>query len=291
MTRWRLLALAGLLVMGLIGVPRPAEAQIFGGKIVFDPSVFEQVLQQARQGLQQLQQLRRDGQTSHSDMARDLAGTLMGLAKETFSGMYTHATKETAWLAVKAYADLVCGSSFRAGELTGGRLTVFLQLPLDTLKETPAIARVIVGALLNAAYLARGQVSGRVLFLLDEAARLGAMDILEVAREASRKYRITLLPIYQSEGQLIELWGQHAPEEVVRERLLARLCRGRRCRDRARYQCQLRRLRRPDRLRGAEPRLILRRVRLQLPRPEQQSLRARAAADQAGRADPRHARR
>ena len=154
--------------------------------------------------------LARIHRASHSDMARDLAGTLMGLAKETFSGMYTHATKETAWLAVKAYADLVCGSSFRAGELTGGRLTVFLQLPLDTLKETPAIARVIVGALLNAAYLARGQVSGRVLFLLDEAARLGAMDILEVARDASRKYRITLLPIYQSEGQLIELWGQHA---------------------------------------------------------------------------------
>ena len=66
MTRWRLLALAGLLVMGLIGVPRPAEAQIFGGKIVFDPSVFEQVLQQARQGLQQLQQLQRDGQILES---------------------------------------------------------------------------------------------------------------------------------------------------------------------------------------------------------------------------------
>ena len=39
-------------------------------------------------------------------------------------------------------------------ELTSGRLTVFLQLPLDTLKETPAIARVVVGPLLNAAYLA-----------------------------------------------------------------------------------------------------------------------------------------
>ena len=150
---------------------------------------------------------------SKSEMARDLAGTLMGLAKETFSGMYTHATKETAWLAVKAYADLVCGSSFRSSELAGGRLTVFLQLPLDTLKETPAIARVIVGALLNAVYLARGQVSGRVLFLLDEAARLGAMEIIEIARDASRKYRVTLLPIYQSEGQLIELWGRNAKKK------------------------------------------------------------------------------
>lgn len=150
---------------------------------------------------------------SKSGMARDLAGTLMGLARETFSGMYTHATKETAWLAIKAYADLVCGTTFRSAELTQGRLTVFLQLPLDTLKETPAIARVIIGALLNAAYLARGQVAGRILFLLDEAARLGAMEILEVARDASRKYRLTLLPIYQSEGQLMDLWGRNARQK------------------------------------------------------------------------------
>lgn len=150
---------------------------------------------------------------SKSSMARDLAGTLMGLARETFSGMYIHATKETAWLAIQAFADLVCGTTFRSVELTRGQLTVFLQLPLDTLKETPAIARIIVGALLNAAYLARGQVAGRILFLLDEAARLGAMEILEVARDASRKYRITLLPIYQSEGQLIELWGRNARQK------------------------------------------------------------------------------
>jgi type IV secretion system protein VirD4 len=144
---------------------------------------------------------------SASPMARDLAGTLMGLAKETFSGMYTHATKETNWLAVKAYADLVSGSSFHPADLARGRLTVFLQLPLDTLKATPAVARVIIGALLNAVYRADGQVDGRVLFLLDEAARLGPMDIIETARDAGRKYGITLLPIYQSEGQLTDQWG------------------------------------------------------------------------------------
>jgi len=157
--------------------------------------------------------LARIHRVSKSPLARDLAGTLMGLVKETFSGMYTHATKETSWLAVDAYADLVCGNSFRSAELIGGRLTVFLQLPLDTLKQRPGLARVIVGAMLNAVYLAKGKVSGRVLFLLDEAVRLGAMDIIELARDASRKYRITLLPIYQSEGQLIELWGPTAKKK------------------------------------------------------------------------------
>lgn len=66
MTWTRLLAAASLLAIGLLGAVRPAKAQIFGGKMVFDPSVFGQVLQQARQGLQQLQQLRDDGQILES---------------------------------------------------------------------------------------------------------------------------------------------------------------------------------------------------------------------------------
>ncbi len=58
----------------------------------------------------------------------------------------------------------------------------------------------LVGALLNAAYEADGKVNGRVLFLLDEVARLGFMQVIEQARDAGRKYGITLLLLYQSLG-------------------------------------------------------------------------------------------
>ena len=46
----------------------------------------------------------------------------------------------------------------------------------------------ILGALLNAVYEARGRAAGRFLFLLDEVARLGYMGILETARDTGRKY-------------------------------------------------------------------------------------------------------
>ena len=69
---------------------------------------------------------------------------------------------------------------------------MFVQVPLKTLQATPALGRVIVGALLNAAYEADGRVRGRILFLLDEVARLGYMGVLEQARDAGRKYGITL---------------------------------------------------------------------------------------------------
>ena len=149
---------------------------------------------------------------SSSSMARDLAGTLMGLVAETFSGVYANANRDTRWLSTPAYAELVSGSTFKTGELAAGWLTVLVQVPLKTLQATPALGRVIIGALLNAAYEADGRVQGRILFLLDEVARLGPMAILEQARDAGRKYRITLLLLYQSLGQLTEQWGKEGKQ-------------------------------------------------------------------------------
>jgi type IV secretion system protein VirD4 len=146
-------------------------------------------------------------QSSPSKMARDLAGTLKGLVRETFSGIYTNADECTSWLSNRAFAGLVSGDAFRAADIVNGRTTVFVALPLKALQSTPAVARTIVGALLNAAYEADGAVTGRILFLLDEAARLGPMSILETARDAGRKYRITLHLLYQSVGQITRQWG------------------------------------------------------------------------------------
>jgi type IV secretion system protein VirD4 len=150
---------------------------------------------------------------SRSPLARDYAGTLMGLVDETFSGVYANADESTSWLANPAFASIVSGDSFRSGDLLGGKLTVFLQIPLAALQSTPAIGRVVIGALLNAAYEADGRVVGRILYLLDEAARLGPMKILETARDAGRKYGITLQLLYQSVGQIERQWGREGKRE------------------------------------------------------------------------------
>ena len=155
---------------------------------------------------------------SASAMARDLAGTLKGAVAETFSGIYANANRDARWLSTAAYADLVSGGAegarpaMRTADLTRGRTTAFLQIPLTVLQTTPAVGRVLVGALLNAAYQADGKVKGRVLFLLDEVARLGYMQVLEQARDAGRKYGITLLLLYQSLGQLVAQWGREGKQ-------------------------------------------------------------------------------
>ncbi|MFL4355854.1 TraM recognition domain-containing protein, partial [Escherichia coli] len=58
-----------------------------------------------------------------------------------------------------------------------------------------------------ALYHANGEINDRVAFILDEAARLGNMSLIPVARDAGRKYGITLVMVYQSLGQLREQWG------------------------------------------------------------------------------------
>jgi type IV secretion system protein VirD4 len=147
-------------------------------------------------------------ENSHSPLARDLAGTLKEVTDRTFSGIAVTAAGRTDWLATTAFADLVSGNSFKTLDVVNGKKDIFVCLPLKALQSTPGVGRCIIGALLNAAYEANGAVNGRILFLLDEAFRLGRMDIIEIARDAGRKYGITLQLLYQSVGQIVEQWGE-----------------------------------------------------------------------------------
>lgn len=144
---------------------------------------------------------------SGSDFVRENVAAFVNMTPETFSGVYANAIKETHWLSYPNYASLVSGSSFSTSAIGEGRTDVFINIDLKTLETHSGLARVIIGSLLNAIYNRGGAMHGRALFLLDEVARLGYMRILETARDAGRKYGITLTMIYQSIGQLREIYG------------------------------------------------------------------------------------
>lgn len=131
----------------------------------------------------------------------------INMTPETFSGVYASAAKETHWLSYENYAALVSGDAFSTDDLAAGTTDIFVNLDLKTLENHPGLARVIIGALMNAIYNRNGHIEGRTLFLLDEVARLGFMRILETARDAGRKYGITLLLLFQSIGQMREAYG------------------------------------------------------------------------------------
>ena len=147
---------------------------------------------------------------SPNAFVRETVAPFINMTDSTFSGVYATASTETQWLSFERYGQLVSGTHFKTADLKTGKADVFINLDLKTLRTHPGIGRVIVGALMNAIYEADGATEGRVLFLLDEADTLGHMEIVKTARDAGRKYGITLLMIYQSLGQLIDNWGQNA---------------------------------------------------------------------------------
>lgn len=144
---------------------------------------------------------------SESDFVKENVAAFVNMTPETFSGVYANAIKETHWLSYPNYAGLVSGSTFSTDDIASGTTDVFVALDLKTLETHGGLARVIIGSFLNAIYNRDGAMPGRALFLLDEVARLGFMRILETARDAGRKYGITLLMIYQSIGQMRETYG------------------------------------------------------------------------------------
>ncbi|CAI9418687.1 hypothetical protein ANOBCDAF_04337 [Pleomorphomonas sp. T1.2MG-36] len=146
---------------------------------------------------------------SGSTFVKENVAAFVNMTPETFSGVYANAVKETHWLSYPNYAALVSGSSFRTDDLASGRTDVFINLDLKTLETHAGLARVIIGAFMNAIYNRNGAIEGRALFLLDEVARLGFMRILETARDAGRKYGVTLALLFQSIGQMRETYGGH----------------------------------------------------------------------------------
>ncbi|MVA56876.1 Ti-type conjugative transfer system protein TraG [Agrobacterium vitis] len=144
---------------------------------------------------------------SESDFVKENVAVFVNMTPETFSGVYANAVKETHWLSYLNYAGLVSGDSFSTDDLANGGTDIFIALDLKVLEAHPGLARVVIGSLLNAIYNRNGDVRGRTLFLLDEVARLGYLRILETARDAGRKYGITLTLIFQSLGQMREAYG------------------------------------------------------------------------------------
>lgn len=144
---------------------------------------------------------------SGSDFVKENVAAFVNMTPETFSGVYANAVKETHWLSYANYAALVSGTTFASDDLASGNTDVFINLDLKTLETHAGLARVIIGSFMNAIYNRNGEMTGRALFLLDEVARLGFMRILETARDAGRKYGITLLLLFQSIGQMRETYG------------------------------------------------------------------------------------
>jgi len=87
---------------------------------------------------------------------------------------------------------------------------IFLNIPQHVAEDFAPMLRLMLGAMLTAAQLVEVNEAPRArrLFLIDEAAKLGAMDILENIRDRGRSLGLHLMMFYQTPGEIERLWGR-----------------------------------------------------------------------------------
>jgi len=134
-------------------------------------------------------------------------------APESFEGTLIFVNNAVGFLKAGGASRMLSGVGNRtagSADILTRDLDIFLAIPLRTLSASPAIGRLVLGALLNTLFRQfehTAVVDRQVLFLLDEMPRLGNMPLLEVARDAGRGAGIRLWGIVQDFGQLRKAYG------------------------------------------------------------------------------------
>ena len=87
---------------------------------------------------------------------------------------------------------------------------IFLNIPQNVAEDFAPMLRLMLGSMLTAAEFleVNEDPSCRRLFLIDEAAKLGNMDILENIRDRGRSRGLHLMLFYQTPGEIERLWGR-----------------------------------------------------------------------------------
>lgn len=187
--------------------------------ILFNPKITddERTLLTVRKAIGQpniikyIETIQKRGQGYAYGAASNKASLLLPMlekGEQTMASILGTADNMTQFLVVPSLSRLVCGNSFKTSEVLDNNITIYIQIPLKTLDSTPAIARLIIGSLLNRIYEAKGTMENNVLVMLDEMPRLGYMKLLETARDAGRSFGINLWAICQSTGQLEKIYGR-----------------------------------------------------------------------------------
>ena len=87
---------------------------------------------------------------------------------------------------------------------------IFLNIPQHVAEDFAPMLRLMLGSMLTAAEFIEVNEDPRArrLFLIDEAAKLGSMDILENIRDRGRSRGLHLMLFYQTPGEIERIWGR-----------------------------------------------------------------------------------
>lgn len=148
-------------------------------------------------------------------MLRRMANQVLNWKDKELAGILSTANRHTAFLDTLPVASSTQASSFDPIQLRAGKMSAFLILPPAYLKSQSALLRTWIGATFKACVRGGLDDSRNVHFVLDEAASLGKLDVLEDAVDKYRGYGVKLQLYYQSIGQLKQCWRDGLDQSLL----------------------------------------------------------------------------
>lgn len=153
--------------------------------------------------------------TAFGGLARE-AGVMLMTACEAEKAMEKDflgtARRATSWMDSPTVADVLASSSFNLSDLKSGSVSVFLVLPPQYLDTHGAFLRLFVRAAMSGMMQDGAKVNRRCLFLLDEFAALGRLDVVAKGMGLMAGYGLHLWPFLQDLGQLRDLYRENVAE-------------------------------------------------------------------------------
>lgn len=147
---------------------------------------------------------------SHQGVIKRLGHLLSWYADKELGSVLTTVQRCTQFLDSPVVVRNTNAASFDPRCLRSGRATIYLILPHDKLVTLAPLMRLWVGMLLRTITRGAPDDRNRVLFLIDEAAHLGKIQVLEDAVTLMRGMGIRLWFFFQSVTQLHTCFGEKA---------------------------------------------------------------------------------
>jgi type IV secretion system protein VirD4 len=135
-------------------------------------------------------------------MLSRLGHQLLHFKDKELGSTLTTTNRFMRFLDTLAIAESTKSSSFNPADLRNGKMTVYLVLPPEHMRAQSPLLRMWIGSLMRAVVRGGLQETHKVHVILDEAASLGRMEVLDDAVDKYRGYGLRLQFYFQSLGQL-----------------------------------------------------------------------------------------
>ncbi len=142
--------------------------------------------------------------TPHLESA---ASEISMVAGEERASVLSTVQRHTEFLNAPNVRESLSASDFSLADLKQQRMSIYLVLPATKLAAYNRLARVWLGALLQAVMRDVSTPRHRVLFMLDEMAQLGTMEPLVQAVSLARGYGVDLWMLFQDINQMRGAYG------------------------------------------------------------------------------------